>query len=372
MEGKMASKKHVYELYTPGCMLGKDYMEYTYSRTKNIKLKVTKNGFFVQAEQGVIKEHEHLLNDALFKDAIKKALLLQLLKYGTCIEVKTLISSVDGTTKIILDNVNESIVYSLCGLKLIRKLNLRWDNKAISKTVLDTPKSRYDRRFAATFALMMSNSKQYLTERFLYLWMSMNGLYGYIAEIGRNCSTGRKKRWLGKEYAQLKLLSLCMNYPYQADFVVDGDNKSDRVMLELEKICVTIPVEETEAFLLSCKHNDSQNTYVAKIKDLLSEYHLENSMHPYPLILIWLSYQIRCKYFHAENALPLLCFKDEHPLPALRICCHFMWDFLDKNLADWFIDNNREMAINELVTAIVMNGDYFDHCDIQCNIPLNI
>ena len=57
-------------------------------------------------------------------------------------------------------------------------------------------------------------------------------------------------------------------------------------------------------------------------------------------MLVWLPYQLRCKYFHAENALPMFCFSEEHPLSTLRVVNKLLEQYLDANLPQWFGDEN--------------------------------
>ena len=93
----------------------------------------------------------------------------------------------------------------------------------IIQTILDTTKSKYDRRFAALFALMMAQSKEYESERFLYFWMAMNALYGYMAEIHME----KNGKQLRKEAAQIRLISCFYNTSYYSQ---NDRNKNNELL----------------------------------------------------------------------------------------------------------------------------------------------
>ena len=46
--------------------------------------------------------------------------------------------------------------------------------------ILSKTKTTYDSRIASLYALICSKSKHYEAERFIYLWMAFNGMYGYF------------------------------------------------------------------------------------------------------------------------------------------------------------------------------------------------
>ncbi len=78
-------------------------------------------------------------------------------------------------------------------------------------------------------------------------------------------------------------------------------------------------------------------------------------MHPYASLLLYLSYKMRCKYFHAEKALPLICFVNEHPLPVLRVLNVILEDYLDENLHRWFDDDLFKASILPAIISLAEN-----------------
>ncbi len=70
---------------------------------------------------------------------------------------------------------------------------------------------------------------------------------------------------------------------------------------------------------------------------------------------IFMSYKMRCKYYHAEKALPLICFVDEHPLPVLRVLNVILEHYLDENLYRWFDNSILQASILPKISVLAEN-----------------
>lgn len=79
------SRKIRYQVYTEGTKLSEKPMLYNFSNTKNIRMTVNQNGFNIQVDRTVKISADKILEDKLFRDAVKKACLIQLIKYGKSI-----------------------------------------------------------------------------------------------------------------------------------------------------------------------------------------------------------------------------------------------------------------------------------------------
>ena len=350
-------KKSLYRLYTTGTEPSGTPLEYSYSSTKNIKMTVDENGFFIETERKRRQDAFIIDNDRLLLDAVRKACIIQLIRYGR-IAVDTLVLSIDGEEAVIYDarEKQEPLIYGLCGNVLQRKMSTDW-GETQEKRILKTTKSGTNRLDASLYALLVAKSKTYETERFIYLWMAFNGLYGYIAEMAEDsCKVKGVKSWIKKEYAQLKFISMLFEFPYRR---VDKDRENSfRFKMELE--ITKIRPEEVRDFLSALKNN-GKNEHVTAIENILCEFDIKEKMSAYAAISIYFPYLVRCKYFHGERALPLLCFENEHPLPVLRVLNVFIEDFLDKNLYQWFdeerLENDFHPNIKTLIEACKVKDD---------------
>ena len=352
-------KKIIYQVYTEGIKLAGKPLTYDYGHTRGIEITVTKSGFHIKTGRTVMKGMDSILDDPLFKDAIKKAVLIQLIKYGKS-SLQKLTAKVNDESQIIYDMKVAKIplVYTLCGEKLARPIPDNWSVpqfESILKTT-KTTKRKANRLDAALYAYLLAKSKTYETERFIYLWMALNGLYGHIAEIAKeHTEENNVKKWIDREYAQLKFLAMFFDLPYHSP---EGEDNERRLIHQLEHLIGKLKSEEFPVFIAALENNGT-NDLIDSIKTLLEPCGIENTMSIYGLLLIWFPYQIRCKYFHGEKAIPLLCFENEAPLPALRVVNLLLEKFLDNNLADWFDKNRLDEALIPKIEQYIMSC----HCN---------
>ena len=142
--------------------LSKSSSEYTYDygHTKNIRLFISKKGICIEVDLSKMMAVEEILssNNYLFADAIKKALLIYLIKYSKNLEIKSIKIQIDSVN---YDIVNIPKIYSLIQGNLIRKMSPQWDNKSIIENILWYKKSYYGHRIASLFSLLIAKSKKH-------------------------------------------------------------------------------------------------------------------------------------------------------------------------------------------------------------------
>lgn len=340
-------KKIKYAIYSEGTKPSKTPLVYSFGNTKNIEMTVTKKGFAIEVFRSVVKTHEDILNDSLFIDAIKKACLIKIIKYGE-IKYNTIYITIgDETKEIAVESKDKNpIVFGLCGNKLERPFAKNWGVSQLDE-ILNTPKSKEGRLHAALYALIMAKSKKYESEKFVYLWMAMNGLYGHIAEIAKPCLKGDKEqKWIKNEFAQIKFLSMFYEIKYNG-FAKD-DREGAKLLFEIEK-------ELDSQFCSSIKPviKDGKINFalITKIEDVLKRCRQTKHMSPEGALLFFVPYKIRCKQFHSEKTLPLFCLKDEYPLPMISILNAILEDFLEKNIPIW-MDSKEKIKLEERVEEI--------------------
>ncbi len=309
-------------------------MIYIFSNTADIKICVSRKGFSLEVDRTVNKEATSLIWDPLFRDAIKKAARIQLIKYGKISgeDVNVTIDDVDFCIYDRRQKAPEQLIYSLCGTQLQRPMVGDWTEESIRR-ILTVTKSRTNRLDAALDALLLAKSKLFETERFVYLWMAINGLYGYAAEKAAGYMSGKNEQnWIRKEYAQIKFYSMLLDYSLR-----QPKEDKEKVIQNLELVLAGISHVEIDVTIKAIKNNDVNNYYVREISAIFAKNGIsEGKMHPYASLLLYMPYHIRCKYFHGECAVPLICFENEHPLPVLRVLNNLMEKYLDKSIPKWF------------------------------------
>lgn len=309
-------------------------LSYNFGNTKNIILTISKRGYCVEVYRTVMKEHCQILQDPLFKDALRKVSRIQLIKYGEIFK-GAVYADISGKKSCIYDIGSEGqyeLVYSMCGNKLRRCLLGNWDIASLQRVVAVT-KSKTERIDAALDAVLMAKSKSYETERFIYLWMAMNGLYGFAMEVAtKEMPSNREQKWISHEYAQLKFFAMLNGYAYHA-----ADKEIEpQVIKQIEILIGKIERGKEREIIKSIKEK-KHNEFERKIIEFFANGGVtEGKMLPYAALLLYVSYKIRCKYFHAEKVMPLICFENEHPIPVLRFLNILIEDFIDNNLYKWF------------------------------------
>lgn len=292
----------------------------------DVEMHIVKNGIIVCFNRPKYIEHDLILKDSMVKDALKKAAMLHLIKYGYFFSYDTLRATIDDQTRFIYssDKEGNSLLYYLIENQLQSKMPDSWMLDPVISTILNTAKSNYDRRFSALFALITAKGKRNITERFIYLWMSVNALYGFMAQI----HPSHPKR----EVAQLSIIAKYNGCKY----IGGNELEKRRCLAKILDYLDTISAEMLSRIKEDVEANDWKGTHLTEIKNIVDETLGIGKIDPKGLFNFWIPYQLRCKYFHGEKELPLLCFAEERPLPALKWISSFLEEFLDKELVKWF------------------------------------
>lgn len=303
---------------------------YNFGHTKNITIVVGKDYFSITADLNRLYDKDEMLSKDgyLFPDAIKKAMLLHLLLYSKSISVKSMTVQIDDDIDTITkDNSDSStLVYSMVADKLIHPIDTKWTDVEISELLSQT-KSKYDSRMSALFAFICSKSKHYEAERFMYLWMSFNGLYNYFSSI---VSTTHNNQKIRKECNQLRYFQLLFGWGNET---LKEDKEKHRLADG-----VTALVKRMSMPVTLATFSDVNSPLTAGIDKLLeipatsNKYNLTSQGY----FLTQYAYYHRCKLFHADKPVALFCFADEEDIVCLRAINNVMEEFIDQNLHMWF------------------------------------
>lgn len=305
---------------------------YAFGRTKNIRLKIWEKSAEIRADTAKIYSPEDILSPEsfLFADAIRKALLLQMLLYSNSMEIRKISVFVNGKAEPFTYGKDQHApVYSLISGKLLRPVSEGWKNDSVIQTILSIPKSRYDGRTAALFAYLLSKSKNYESERFLHLWMAFNGMYGHISSI-----SGEKD--LTKESKQIGYL--LRYYGLGKESLISKDNNS--IGQEVSKI---LRHSDIEAFIREPLRKNIPVDLADAIQNTLNKSQTVASydISVYGYLLTQFSYYFRCSIIHADKPLDLISYRNDHNLNCLRIINGLLEEFLDEHLPELFIENKK-------------------------------
>lgn len=342
-------KKYHYEIVLNDGQKVSEPLTYKFGSTPNIELHISSQNACIVFEQGVVHEPEEFLTskDKLRTDAVKKVMLLHLLKYGIPLKICSVNIVVDGIQHIVFNRKSGDLplIYSMVEGKLDYPLPDGWRDDNVLRMILSMPKSRYDGRMNALIALLIAKSKKYYCEKSMYLWIGMNGFYCFLAEaVKKVCQT--KISDLGKEWQQIRYFREVMHLPRSVKRIKDDD--ADIICKKALSILCHLEMKPEE--LYSKLMSGQKTEYSEKLAELLNEYDAE--FDPLTFLVTWLPYKIRCNYFHANQTVPLFLYADELLLKSLEYTNYFVERFIEENLPRWMQAKDLSDAdIKELCNA---------------------
>jgi len=318
-----------------------------------IEIHIRSTGIVIQTASSAQKNPEDILNgnDSLFADALKKALQLYVIRYNRYLSITIAQVMIDDKllSNYSLKDSGSPLVYSLSEGRLRENFTPTWNAEGITNVIARTSNSSYDGRFSALHALLAAKSNRYEIERFTYYWMAMNGLYNYIAAEGeKELKKYGAKELLGKEYRKLGFLDRCYDYePIRPSGKDERDRgiHEKRIMWHVLPVIRSIPMDCIDDFCIACISSDETNEYVRQVlsavKRMNEKYGYQEQYLIFPLLVVWLPYQIRCGSFHGEKALPTFCYSNDNLLKALRVINRLLDRFLTAQLPLWLDSDER-------------------------------
>ena len=298
---------------------------FSYGKTKWIELTVSAAGASADCELG--KDYRGQLPDCylgnLIKEAMKRASLVYLLQFQKPLSVCSLrleVIDTDGRSETV-DIQDRFTLYSMITGKLLRPIPSEWKQHDILQIILTYQKSkeRMSREIASLYAYLYSKTRQFETERFFFLWMTMNGFFAA-------CDPANN----GKDRNQMETFVLSVNSSLD---VLTRDNR--------DRLC-----RMTTMFLNSVSSPIKIHNIDDQMENSFAEYirpHIPSKkdgsryrVSLYTLLLTDYPYYLRCRMFHANRPIELFSFKDDYELKALGIVNNLIEDYLDRNLVTLF------------------------------------
>ena len=320
---------------------GQSYrFSYNYGATKNIMLRVGMSFAEIRVNLSKLFTSEEILssNTYLFPDAIRKALLLQMVLFSNSMNIRKIKITINGNTESFNYTPDyHSPVYQLISGPLKTSIPGTWSQGSVIDYILSNPKSNYDMRTAALFSYILSKSKKYESERFVNLWMAFNGMYGYIDSL---VPLRKGKR---KEYEQIVLLMKV--YRLGKETLTSTDNNSVG-----QEVCKILRHTDAVDFIAHPSKDNIPNDFADNIRNCLNKGGQvigAYDISAYGYLLTQFSYYFRCNIFHADKPLDLISYKDDHNLNCLRIINGLLEEFLDEHLPDIFDNQIIQKLLND-------------------------
>ena len=363
--------KHTYSLALNKGQLVAKPVAATFGNNRAIDLHIRQTGILIEVRTSAVKSPESILygEDNLFADMTRKALLLYLIRYGKCLDIRSASVQVNGVEQALFTRKagDPPLVYSLVEGRLRLPFTEAWQNPCVERVIATKSKSAYDGRFVALHALMTAKSDRYEIERFTYYWMAMNALYNYTASLGEPLmppTSKGKRQDIGNETKKQAFFLRCLQHePCVLPEGIPKDMRSRHerhLMWSAKAVLKRIPEEEIDDFCAACLAEDSENPWVRQIQQAMRNEKLE---YDYPFsvfsfMVIWVPYKLRCASFHGESSLPTFCYQQDAELRVIRVVNRLLDRFLTE-LVRWMMDDEIAQAeCMERVRQAVANPAY--------------
>lgn len=349
--------KHTYSLYLNNGAPVKSPVEGSFGNNRTVCLHIRRKGILITViSSGAEKKPEDILHgdDDLFVDAIKKALLVYLIRFGKSLNIRTATVLVDGVEQAAYrrGSGDPPLIYSLVEGSLRRPFTKDWQSKSVEHAIATRSKSAYDGRYNALHALLVAKSDRYEIERFTFYWMAMNALYNYTASKGEPLlpptSKGKKQRIDGDKAGQAFFLR-CLGY--EACELPEGLPKAEKqkhinqMLWSTKAVLKRIPDDEIDDFCAVCLAGDETNHHVGQIRRAMcgksGDFCYDFAV--FPFMVVWIPYKLRCASFHGDKSLPTFCYAADGELHVIRVVNRLLDIFLTSELVKWIDEDPERM-----------------------------
>ncbi|MGN0632141.1 MAG: hypothetical protein ACI4JN_12525 [Ruminococcus sp.] len=341
---------------------------FSFGNTKNISLKIEEG----RAESDFSMWKRYIVDDftsfkaKIFRDIYRKVYLLHAILYNKGITVDNIQILIDDELTC-LDSNDEYFPYMFSMLNN-GSLNLsnEWKN-AIPQYLISSTKTKiqYDHKNCSLQSFLLSNAREYQTDRFLNLWTAMNSVYNTYALMFEEknklyCETLTKKK--SSVYAIYKVDSACLsmmiNKIYPDVFVKDSTLKSEehaKAVKQMDRLLFKFDLNKL-ANLYEESLNNPDN-----ISDADNPYHdmydAAESIHIplFAFLLIVYPYQLRCDYFHGSRVQPVIVAYNEPEMLAFCVVNYFLYRYLNDEIPQLFKCDEISDEFYERIKLVLEN-----------------
>lgn len=239
----------------------------------------------------------------------------------------------------------ERFVYSLVEDKFLHKLPKNWqDDKDFIDNLIDSyKKEEYQCIISSLSALILSKTKKYESERFVWLWTAVNGMYNFFWNLIKECGKTHDNQETSQICAFAKLNDLKTgftdrkNKPKICEDVIKviydnwNDDADNNVTQEsLQGVHKNLAEQIESKLYTRCE--------IKRNKAVIMENDTPYDLDAYTYLFLDMAYNYRCNLFHANKPVKLFSFEEEAEIKMLKVLNSIMEDYIERNLAKWFDD----------------------------------
>ncbi len=259
----------------------------------------------------------------LMRDAISRINIIHTLKYGKSISINSLIlyeylDDEEICKKELTAVINCFFSYGT----LIGKIPETLNNEGNLKKVVSNYKTKQAGREAAINAYLFSKTKLYPPEKFIYLWMTLSGMY--------NCMFKKDKE---SERATINKL---LQY-YNLGNEISTSKVRGKIAVKIRRL---LDQSGNADSILAQLKNPNDNILKNKMVTIFEENKL-NDIQPYGYIITDYAYYYRCNIYHANKPLPLSLCRDDADYKSITVINKLLEEFLDDKLVNILKEEER-------------------------------
>ena len=347
---------------------------YSYSQTKEIVLLSGSHSATIEMRLATEKDEKSFgrAENPYYVNALERALWTWLVVYGHFCSIEEVAVSIDGAAPVDVFEVSKKIVAPVqpaTNFSKRIKLPREWGSEAVLKSLLSIPRTKEDHSVAAVTALCLSKVKKYQgdslgqTERFMYLWMAMNGYYNRMRAEAFELNRAVSEKHLGEKRASDRgCITLCLRYHGYGIRALSANERASiagKAKETLMKSCQygvrlsdSFDSDEMVAFEIAM-----QNARVsAGGKELVnSQMHVQYKLPGF--FLFELPYYYRCNLLHANRPIPLFVKLADRDEVCLTLLSDYLEVFLDDNLWRLFDEEHLEGMMRPRINMLLDTWD---------------
>lgn len=333
-------RKRQYCIVVNGCPSSHKTIQYSYHPIKDIELSLSKNKALVRFVSALqVNPCQLFARNNVFSDAVSKACVLHILRFGKPLDMKSIAITADGE-EIFAAPTEESLP--------LEYVFGKWKTPTIvcdcyedaARYYASFPRSRQGHLHAAIHAYFLSKPQCDEVVRFAYLWMAVNGMYSHLwqcfeaaaAQVGKTPSKS-------DEILKIELMHAYLNSSEKPS----GSWSREKRLKVNSKLHGALAKASQELSLDNLQ----------PIEDILRKEDVPCYMTARTYIALELGYQLRCELFHGGKPIRLCVLKGDYETARYWLVNQLLTDIVEKNLFMWTAREGKENSLQREVIRFV-------------------
>lgn len=249
--------------------------------------------------------------NSLIVEIIKRILLLHIILYDNPIKLDKIILIINNEKEIYLTKIIDKNSLLLTSKNKILIPHDLKETKYLNNIISTTHKKKYACLISFIFS-RLSNID--IHQRFIYSWLSFDGFVNSKNYFNTKTDAHKLSCFIEEYYSNSKFL--------------EWRNREKISKFIIELIDDSLNVDD---FL-----NANSEEYTL-ISNKLKELNILDEINVKVFLMVDFSYYLRCKFFHANNPIPLIIIENDKEIKAMKIAQQLLDTFLSQHIVELFL-----------------------------------